>query len=179
LAFWYPYSFLSEKEVVAINHIVKQRAFRYIAAAKEEWLYPENNIHFKRWDEIGSSYMLMPDPRGVSFSTNIFAGYKNGKSSAFDEYGRKPWHSDYDNTKRRDDEWNTFLAFQGEYARLFGPKRRGLSFELGKKDKSVDDADYHAYHLSLEQKYKPKKINKRRRLIDSKKKAAKKKSGNR
>ena len=166
---------LSEKEVVAINFIVKQRAFRYIASAKKDWLYPEKEC-FMRWDEIGKSYMLMPDPRGVSFSTNTFAGYENWGSCAFDEYGRMPQNANYDDKKRRETEWNTSLAFKGEYARLFGPKRRGLSFELGKKDRTEDNPDFHAYHLGLEQKYKPKKINKRRRLIDIKKKAAQKRA---
>ncbi len=156
---------LPEEEVAIINYIVKQRAYRYIAAAKEEWLYPEKKVNFRRWDEIGYSYILMPDPRSVTFSSEIFLGYKNGRSDAFDEYGRRPWHEDYKDETRRDYEWKTFLAFQGEYARLFGPKRRGLTFEFGDKGKSEDSADYHAYHLELEQKYKPyiKRYMKRKR----------------
>ena len=117
--------------------------------------------------------MLMPDPRGVPFSSEKFVRHKSGNSEAFDEYGRRPWHADYNDKSRRESEWNTFLGFQGEYARLFGPKRRGISFEFGVEEKSEDDADFHAYHLSLEQRYKPKKINRRRRLIAIKKKAAK------
>ncbi|MEO6077384.1 MAG: hypothetical protein ABIP54_01200, partial [Candidatus Andersenbacteria bacterium] len=31
---------LTEQEVIDINYIIKRRALRYIAAAKEEWLYP-------------------------------------------------------------------------------------------------------------------------------------------
>ncbi len=156
---------LSEEEVVAINYIVKQRAYRYLAAAKEEWLYPEKKFNFRRWDEIGSSYILMPDPRSVSFSSEMFIGYENGRSVAFDEYGRRPWHHDYADKKRHDYEWHTFHAFQGEYARLFGPKRRGFAFEFGGKGKTEDSEDYHAYHLSLEQRHKPyiKKKRKRRR----------------
>jgi hypothetical protein len=34
--------FLSEEEVREINFIIKTRALRYVAAGKEEWLYPEN-----------------------------------------------------------------------------------------------------------------------------------------
>jgi hypothetical protein len=156
---------LSETEVVTINYIVKERAYRYIAAAKEEWLYPENKFNFKHWGKIGSSYILMPDPRSVLFSSETFIGYENGRSDAIDEYGRRPWHKDYNDKTRHDYEWKTFLAFQGEYARLFGPKRRGLTFEFCKKDKIEDSADYHAYHLKLEQKYKPciKRYIKRKR----------------
>lgn len=146
---------LSEQDVVAINHIIKQRAYRFIAASKEEWLYPEKKLKFKFWDEIGGSHLLMPDPRSVSFSSGTIIGYGNGRSDAFDEYGRRPWHDDYNDKKLHEHEWDTFQAFKGEYARLFGPKRRGLEFELGAKDRSEDSEDYHAYHLSLEQKHKP------------------------
>jgi hypothetical protein len=147
---------LSQTEVTTINYIIKKRAYRYIAAAKGEWLYPEYEVAFDRWDEIGRSYMLMPDPRSVAFSSEMYIGYNNGRSDAFDEYGRRPWHKDYNDKKHRDYEWITFHAFQGEYARLFGPKRRGLTFEFGKKDEIEDNANFHAYNLSLEKKYKPK-----------------------
>jgi hypothetical protein len=146
---------LPEKEVIAINYIIKERAYRYIAAAKEEWLYPENKVNYKRWDEIGRSYILMPDPRSVSFSTDMYIGNDSGRKDAFDEYGRKPWHEDFGDKKRRDYEWATFHAFQGEYARVFGPKRRGITFEFCEKGKMEDTVDFHAYNLSLEQKYKP------------------------
>jgi len=145
---------LSEEEVVAINYILKQRSYRYIAAAKEEWLYPENSFAYKRWRKVGRSYVLMPDPRSVTFSSEIIIGYGDKRADAFDEYGRRPWHDDYREKQRHDYEWKTFHAFQGEYARMFGPKRRGLSFEGGSMDKSEDSEDYHAYHLSLEQKLK-------------------------
>ncbi len=157
---------LSEEEVIVINYIIKERAYRYIAAAEEEWLYPEQNFKFDHWGEIGSSYILMPDPRSITFSSEAFIGYDNGRSEAFDEYGRRPWHEDYNDKMRHDYEWKTFHAFQGEYARLFGPKRRGIAFEFGDKDKSEDNADFHAYHLRLEQQYKPfvkKKIKHRRK----------------
>lgn len=153
---------LSEQEVVAINYIIKKRAYLYIAAAKKEWLYPESKLAYKRWDKIGSSYILMPDPRSVSFSSEILIGYNNKRADAFDEYGRRPWHIDYKEKNRHDYEWDTFHAFQGEYSRLFGPKRRGLAFEFGSKDRTEDSADYHAYHLGLEQKHKSKIYIKRR-----------------
>ena len=154
---------LSEEEVVAINYIIKQRAYRYIASAEEEWLYPEKNLSFRRWDDIGGSYILMPDPRSVSFSSEIIIGYENGRADAFDEYGRKPWHDDYRDKKRHEYEWDTFHAFIGEYARIFGPRRRGIAFEFGNKDKTEDSKDYHAYHLSLEQRHKAKFKRKRPR----------------
>ena len=145
---------LSEQEVLAINYIIKSRADRYIAAAKKEWLFPENTLANKRWDKIGKSYLLMPDPRSMTFSSEIIIGYDDKRADFFDEYGRKPWHDDYNDKERSEYEWETFHAFQGEYARLFGPKRRGVSFQFGDLDKSEDSDDYHKYHLSLEQRCK-------------------------
>lgn len=147
---------LSDEEVNEMNYIIKRRAYRYIAAAKKDWLYPEDKIKIKRWDKIGKSYLLMPDPRSVTFSSEILIGYDDKRSDAFDEYGRKPWHSDYKDQKRHEDEWESFHAFQGEYARLFGPRRKGIAFNFGEIDLTEDSPDYHAYHLGLEQKFKKK-----------------------
>ena len=154
---------LSDEEVNQINYIIKQRANRYIAAAEKEWLYPELKYKIPRWDKLGSSYLLMPDPRSMTFSSEIYIGHKDGSTDAFDEYGRRPWHQDYGDKSRHTLEWETFHAFQGEYARLFGPKRRGQSFNFSKLDKEADDPDYHKYHLGLEQKYKPRSHKRRRR----------------
>lgn len=144
---------LTSDEVHEINLIIKQRAYRYVAAAQKDWLYPERFVK-KRWDHFGKSYLLMPDPRSVSFSGEIIIGYKDDRADFFDAYGRKPWHRDYDDKAQHDREWETFHAFQGEFARLFGPKRRGLSYDFGRLDNSEDSEDYHRYHLSLEQKHK-------------------------
>jgi len=155
---------LNTIEVNAINYILKKRAYRFIAATEEEWLYPERIDKKLRWDDIGNSYLLMPDPRSMTFSSEILIGYDGGKSDAFDEYGRKPWHRDYKEKERHDYEWNTFHAFQGEFARLFGPKRRGTAFEFLKNERIEDNPDFHKYHLSLEQRCKELiKLNKKKR----------------
>lgn len=153
---------LSNQEVTEINYVIKMRAYRYIAAVEQSWLYPENKIGMRRWDHFGSDYLFMPDPRSVSFSSEIIIGYKDKSADFFDAYGRKPWQIDYDNKNQHDREWETFHAFQGEYARRFGPRRRGFSFDFGKLSDEVDDKDLHEYHLNLEKKhkkhrYKPKR----------------------
>lgn len=145
---------MSEQEVIAINYVIKSRARRYIAAAAESWLYPERQLGSVRWDRFGDDYLFMPDPRSVSFSSEIIIGYKNGPADFFDAYGRKPWHADYDDKAQHEREWETFHAFQGEFARRFGPRRRGISFEFGAKSREEDTEDYHRYHLSLEQRHK-------------------------
>lgn len=149
---------LSTEEVLAINYIIKMRAFRYIAAPEKDWLYPEQSLRGRRWDDLGKSYLLMPDPRSVSFSSETIIGYKNDKADFFDAYGRKPWHRNYDDKAQHDKEWETFHAFKGEFARLFGPKRRGRAFEFGNIDDEQDSDDFHKYHLSLEQKFKKNRI---------------------
>lgn len=154
---------LTDMEVNEINFIIKKRAYRYIAAAKKEWLYPEKNIPTQYWNRLGNGYLLMPDPRSVTFSSEVAIGYKNRSADFFDAYGRKPWQPDYGNKKESDIEWITFHAFQGEFARVFGPKRRGQSYEVGRLDKAEDDPDYHAYHLSLEREFKRKIPNKNRK----------------
>ena len=149
---------LSTAEVLKINLVIKQRAYRYVAAVERDWLYPERFVK-ERWDNLGKSYLLMPDPRSVSFSSEIIIGYKNNRADFFDAYGRRPWHRDYDDKKLHGREWETFYAFKGEFTRLFGPKRRGLSFEFGRLDKIEDTEDFHMYHLSLEQKHKKHRFN--------------------
>ena len=142
--------FLTDEEVNEINFVIKMRAYRYIAAAEKDWLYPEKKIPDQNWDKLGKGYLLMPDPRSVTFSTEVIFGYSNKRHDFFDEYGRKPWQAGYNNKREQDEEWKSFHRFQGEYARLFGPRRRGRAFEFGKLDNEEDSPDYHAYHLSLE-----------------------------
>ena len=98
----------------------------------------------------------MPDPRSVTFTREIVVGYSHGRSDVFDEYGRRPGQKSFKDEALARKEWRTSLAFQGEFARLIGPKRRGRAFEFGKADKVEDDPDFHKYHLGLEPKYLPK-----------------------
>jgi hypothetical protein len=148
--------FLTDVEVNEINYVIKMRAYKYVAAAKKEWLYPENKISSTSWESLGQGYLFMPDPRSVTFSSEVIIGYKDKRADFFDEYGRKPWHPNYNDKLERDKEWETFHAFQGEFARLFGPMRRGRTFDFGRLDKEEDDPEYHAYHLGLETKYRQK-----------------------
>jgi hypothetical protein len=153
---------LTDMEVNEINFIIKKRAYRYIAAAKKDWLYPEKNITTHYWNKLGNGYLLMPDPRSVTFSSEVVFGYKN-RADWFDAYGRKPWQTDYDNKNDSNIEWITFHAFQGEFARVFGPKRRGQSYKSCQLDNAEDSPEYHKYHLSLESEFKPKLPNEYRK----------------
>lgn len=98
--------FLSEEEVVEINYITKKSAYRYIAAQKKEWLYPEKRLHSTHWRKLGDGYLLMPDPRHVHGGGTTFVGYQGGGSDGWDAYGRKPWQNDYEDKKLEDHEWS-------------------------------------------------------------------------
>lgn len=144
---------LTETEVMEINFVVKQRAFRYIAAGERDWLFPEEHMRMPMWDKLGNGYLFMPDPRSVGNTVETIIRYTSGRSEAYDPYGRQPGQHGYGQPPS-DDDWNAHLAFQGEYARVFGPKRRGVTFEFGRLEPEEDAASFHAYHLGLEAKYK-------------------------
>ena len=146
---------LSDEEVNEINYIIKSRAYRYVAAPEKEWLYPEQKIRSQYWDRLGRGYLLMPDPRSITFSTELVIGYKDKTADAFDPYGRRPGERGYRNASQENREWGTLHAFQGEFARVFGPKRRGSSWDHG-MPRTEDSPDYHKYHLDMESKFKPK-----------------------
>jgi hypothetical protein len=64
---------LSRDEVVAINHLLKSRAKRCIAAANKDWLYPER--HFSgSWAQIAS--VLLPKSDLWHFGGEIYVGSK-------------------------------------------------------------------------------------------------------
>ncbi len=141
---------LSEQEVQEINFIIKSRAFRYIAAAKEDWLYPDRFISKSQWNIYGNGYLLMPDPRAVNFGGEIMWGNYDGTGGSMDVYGRRPWQHDYNKESNTQEEFDTLSRFQGEFARLFGPHRRGRSFQFARLDPEKDTEESHQYHLSLE-----------------------------
>lgn len=100
---------IEEDEVLAINYVLKTNAGRYVAATREEWLYPERRLKDRFWSKLGGPYFLCPDPRKVSFSTAIFTGGEKGPSLGTNEYG----HYDIDNPRAkalREVEWRTFQA---------------------------------------------------------------------
>jgi hypothetical protein len=141
---------LNEQEVREINFIIKSRARRFIGAAKEEWLFPEKFISKSNWYVFGQGYLLMPDPRAVHLGGDVYMGFKDGSSTAFDPYGRRPWQPGFGKDSASDGK--TLYRFQGEFARLFGPFRRGRSFNFDRLDDERDDDEFHQYHLRLEKK---------------------------
>lgn len=148
---------LTEQEVREINFIIKSRAYENIAAAEEEWLYPEHYVSKSNWNTFGNGYLLMPDPRPLHYGGQVIMGYNDGSAAAFDEYGRRPWEEGYNDPDQSPSSENSLYRFKGEFARLYGPERRGRSIQGGSLDAAVDTQKFHEYHLSLDAKSKKHK----------------------
>jgi hypothetical protein len=114
---------LTEDEVLRINLISKRRATRYIAAAEEEWLYPEERASVQHWSKLDDDWFLFPHLWKVTFTSGTVAGFSGGGSWAADEYGYHPGDPNYDDKRRREKEWNLREKAQRAWAR----KRAGRS----------------------------------------------------
>jgi hypothetical protein len=119
---------LSEQDVLKINCITKRRAYRYIAAGRDEWLYPERHVKFN-WRAVGDEHLLMPDPRSLHPGAEIIIGYAGGATAAMDTFGRRPGHRRFGHEARSADEIEAHRNWCGEFERLFGPQRRGMCWE--------------------------------------------------
>lgn len=76
---------LSASEVHAINHVLKSRARKYIAASNPNWLYPERHCELS-WKDIGQ--ILLPKRELWRFGGEIFIGHNDGTTSYRDQFGR-------------------------------------------------------------------------------------------
>lgn len=114
---------LEEDEVIRINLILKKRATRYIAAAEEEWLYPEDHNSHKLWSKLDDDWFLFPHLYKVPFTNGTIIGYDEGPAWVVDEFGRKPSDPDYQDKRLRNEQWTTHLRAQQQWAR----KREGRS----------------------------------------------------
>lgn len=114
---------MTEDEVLRINLILKRRATRYIAAAEEEWLYPEKRVSVQHWSKLDDDWFLFPHLWKVTFTSGTVAGFSGGGSWAADEYGYHPGDPNYDDKQRRQKEWNLREKAQRAWAR----KRAGRS----------------------------------------------------
>jgi hypothetical protein len=82
---------LSEEEVKKVNYIIKSRSHESIAAGKEEWLEPEQNIDTD-WAEL--RHVLLPPSNELHrFGGEMFVGFEDGTTHYQDAYGRtSPQH---------------------------------------------------------------------------------------
>lgn len=139
---------MNEEEVRQVNFILKNKAQRFIAAYKEDWLYPERYVKPQDWNKFGDGILFLPDPRSLHLGGEVFVGFKDGTSYAQDEYGRPPSRNAPTRT-----EWDTLSRIQGIFAHKFGPIRRGRSMDPMSIESESDPPPMHEYYLSL---YKPR-----------------------
>ncbi len=114
---------LEEDEVLRINYILKRRATRYIAAAEEEWLYPEKRVSMAEWAKLEEDWFLLPHLYKVPFTSEIIVGRNDGSAWAMDEYGRHPGNPKYRDAKLHEEEWIRHEQAKREWAK----KRAGKS----------------------------------------------------
>jgi hypothetical protein len=77
---------LTSREVTRINHILKARGRRYLAAGREEWLYPEAAVT-EPWSELRET-LLPPDDELWHFGGEIYARFEGGHVHYQDAFGR-------------------------------------------------------------------------------------------
>ncbi len=116
---------MDENEVLRINHIMKQHATKFIAAANKEALYPEKYLHKPNWSKLDDDWFLLPNPWKVGFTGGYAVGYKDGSAFAMDEYGRRPGHPRYEQKEQQNKEYRTFHNARREWARRRSGKPLG------------------------------------------------------
>jgi hypothetical protein len=158
---------LSEEEVCEINYILKRRALRYVAAAEENWLYPERHLRSGHWRKLGDGYLLMPDPRHVHMGGTTYIGYSGGGSEAFGPFGHRPWERAFEDEKRDRVEAEALEKFKAEWAAMQGPNYRGISYHFaGAKARTRDSDEYHQHYLDKDNLERAKPgVRARRRML--------------
>jgi hypothetical protein len=114
---------LEEDEVLRINYILKRRAARYVAAAEEAWLYPEQQATTTEWTKLDDDWFLLPHLWKIPFTSEIMMGFNDGTVWASDEYGRHPGNPAFREKRLHEEEWFTHQLAEREWAK----KRAGKS----------------------------------------------------
>lgn len=109
---------LEEDEVRRINYILKTRATRFIAAAEEDWLYPERQLSTTEWRNLDDDWFLLPHLWKVPFTTRISVGYSDGGVWAADEYGRHPSNPNFEDKRMRERDHVMFDRAKKAWAKM-------------------------------------------------------------
>jgi hypothetical protein len=144
---------LTEDEVLQINYITKRRAFRYIAAAEREWLYPEKRVSTDHWKKLGDGLLLMPEPRLVVMGGEMMVSYSTGRVDSYSEYGHKPWQPGFKDEERDKRDGQALYRFQAEWAMKHGPGYTAYNHEFGRGDLREDSDDMMEHRRSVLKKH--------------------------
>ena len=79
---------LSEVEVATINYVIKTRAVRYVAAGREEWLYPEHVIGAIKWPDLDRVLQHTGDPWKLAAEDTMIR-YKDESLLTVTPYGER------------------------------------------------------------------------------------------
>jgi len=77
---------LTADEISKINYIIKARAKNAIAAGKESWLYPENELNCN-WADL-RDVLMPPSDELYHFGGEMYAGFEDGSTHYQDAFGR-------------------------------------------------------------------------------------------
>ncbi|MGD9658027.1 MAG: hypothetical protein AB7U61_10395, partial [Methylocystis sp.] len=84
---------LTNDEVTRVNRVLKARAKRYIAAGKEEWLYPETSS-IEPWADLRS--VFLPPENGLwQFGGEMYGSFESGEVYYQDAFGRTEKEREY------------------------------------------------------------------------------------
>lgn len=145
---------LVEDEVIQINWITKKRAKRYIAAAQQEWLYPERRISTDYWKKLGGGWLLMPEPRLIYMGGEVTVGYKGGGADSWSEYGHKPWQKGFKDERRDEIESDALERFQAEWALRHGPRHTAFNSDFGRTERHTDSDEMMRHYKATSKKYR-------------------------
>jgi hypothetical protein len=94
---------LTDQEVTAINHVLKSRAHRYVAAGEKSWLYPESAGPID-WKSV--SNVLLPRHNELwHFGGEIYVGYQDGSTLYQDAFGRTTEAHTYFKKEKPNRQW--------------------------------------------------------------------------
>ena len=136
---------LDEDEIRRINFIIKSRAYRFVAAAEQEWLYPEQHLPKRiKWGRLRRPLPPLPRPARLHYGGETIMGYEGGGSMSRDAFGRTPLNPDYGKDSLPSAGKDPLGRFKGEFAQLFGRRRRSRGWNEPEEDSEA----LHEHHLS-------------------------------
>jgi hypothetical protein len=91
---------LTADEVLQVNHVIKSRANRYLAAGREEWLFPERQVT-SDWASIAETLRPPPDELW-RFGGETYVSYKDGSVDYQDQFGRTEPRADFLDRRKAD-----------------------------------------------------------------------------
>ncbi|BDU74543.1 DUF4238 domain-containing protein [Mesoterricola silvestris] len=107
---------LTDEQILEVNYIIKNRAFRYIAGQEESDLFPESELKTTMWNKLGT-FLMPPESRVAMSGGQMFAKMKDGSEYFQDEFGRRPktleeWKAASDEMKRMEEHFHSLMKKQ-------------------------------------------------------------------